>query len=152
MTLDWGKYTDIADRFQHKAKAQDQDDLRHNIILRLAEVALNNGHKPFTGATMYRVASFVVMEYWRAEKRNAKVVSLNTEIDNGEGDTIELLDTVADDNAIDLEAWLDARFWLLGCPRRLLEVAHKRVNGIVLDNADKLYLGKCRRKAQISLL
>ena len=152
MNLDWGKYSEVASRFQHKAKAQDRDDLNHNIILRLAEVALNNGHKPFTEATMYRVASFVVMEYWRSEKRNGKVVSLNAEIDNGEGDTIELIDTVADDNAIDLTDWLDARFWLLGCPKRLIEVAHKIVKGIPLTNLEHQYLWRARRKEQKSLV
>ena len=148
MLLDWGKYSEVASRFQHKARAQDRDDLNHDIVLRLAEVAQNNGHKPFTEATMYRVASFVVMEYWRSEKRNGKVVSLNTEIDNGEGDTVELIDTVADDSAIDLEAWLDARFWLSGCPRRLVEVAHKIARGYALEVADRKYLWKCRRREQ----
>ena len=43
--LDWGKYIAVADRFQHKAKWQDREDLRQDIILRLAQVARNNGHK-----------------------------------------------------------------------------------------------------------
>ena len=148
MNLDWGKYSEVADRFQHKAKAQDREDLRHNIILRLAEVARNNGHKPLTEPTMYRVASFVVLEYWRTEKRNDKVISLNTEIDDGEGYTVELIDTLADDEAIDVEAWLDARFWLLGCPKRLLEIAHKRVKGIPLSKYEQLYLCRFWKRSQ----
>lgn len=146
--LDWGKYSKVADRFQHKARFQDREDLRHSIILRLAEVAQRNGHKPFTEASMYRVASFMVLEYWRAEKRNGKAISLNTEIEDGEGDTIELIDTLADDSAIDLEAWVDARTWLLGCPKRLIEIAHKNVKGEVLEVADRKYLWKWRKKAQ----
>jgi len=150
--LDWGKYSEIADRFQHKARFQDREDLRHNIIVRLAEVAQRNGHKPLTEGAMVRVASYVVLEYWHTEKRNGKVISLNNTIEDGEGDTIEMIDTIADDKAIDLEAWVDARTWLLGCPKRLIEVAHKRVIGTPLDNADKLYLGKWRKKAQKRLL
>jgi len=146
--LDWEKYSEVADRFQHKAIFQDREDLKHNIILRLAELAQRNGNKPFTEGAMVRVASYVIMEYWHTEKRNGRLISLNTEIDDGEGDTIELIDTVADDKAIDLEAWVDARTWLLGCPKRLVEIAHKRVSGIPLDPKEKMYLGRFRQREQ----
>ena len=146
--LDWENYSEVADRFQRKARFQDREDLRHNIILRLVQVAQRNGHKPFTEGAMVRVASYVVMEYWHTEKRNGKVVSLNTEIDDGEGDKVELIDTIADDSAIDLEAWVDARTWLMGCPKRLIEIAHKRVSGKPLDHADRLYLSKWRSREQ----
>lgn len=155
MQLDWEKYITVADRFQHKARFQDREDLMHNIILRLAEVERNNGHKPLSEPAMYRIASFVVMEYWRAEKRNS-MVSLNSEFDDGEGDTMELIDTLADDNAIDLAEWVDAKVWLMGCPKRLLEVAHKRLNGITLAGAERKYLCKWLRqancKAQLALI
>jgi len=146
MELDWVKYSEVADRFQHKARFEDRDDLRHNIILRLAEVSSNNGHKPFTIGAMIRVASYVVMEYWHAEKRNGKVISLNTDIGDGDGDSMELIDTIADDNALDLEAWVDCRIWLLGCPKRLIQIADKRVSGIALEHAERLYLSKWRRR------
>ena len=152
MALDWDKCITIAERFQHKARFQDREDLKHNIIVRLAEVAQRNGHKPLTEGAMVRVASFVVLEYWHTEKRNGKVISLNNTIDDGEGDTIEMIDTIADDKAIDLEAWLDARIWLLGCPKRLVAIAHKRVIGINLTPADSRYLYKFRLKEQKRLL
>ncbi len=50
-------------RFQHKAKWQDREDLRRDIILRLAQVARNNGHKPFTELAMIRVASHIVRSF-----------------------------------------------------------------------------------------
>ena len=146
MELDWEKYSEVAERFQHKAKYEDRDDLRHNIIVRLAEVALNNGHKPFNEGAMVRVASYVVMEYWHAEKRNGKIISLNNDVEDWEGHGIELMDTIADDKALDLESWVDSRTWLLSCPKRLIDVASKRVNGIALDNADMVYLCKWRKK------
>jgi len=146
--LDWEKYITIADRFQHKARFQDREDLKHNIVVRLAEVAQRNGHKPFTEGAMVRVASFVVLEYWHGEKRNGKVISLNTGTDDGEGNTVELIDTIADDHAIDLEAWVDARTWLLGCPKRLITIAHKRVNGVALTNEEHQYLWRFRQKEQ----
>ena len=144
--LDWEKYSEVADRFQHKASFQDRGDLRHNIIIRLAEVAQRNGRKPLTEWAMLRVASYVVMEYWHAQKRNGRIISLNTEMDDGEGNTIELIDTIADDNAIDLEAWVDARTWLLGCPKRLVGIAHKRLKGEALEIADRKYLCKWRKR------
>ena len=146
--LDWEKYSEIADRFQHKARFEDREDLRHNIIVRLAEVAQRNGHKPFTEWAMLRVASYVVMEYWHTEKRNGKVISLNTAIEDEDGNSIELIDTIADDSAIDLEAWVDSRTWLLGCPKRLAEIAHKSVKGEALEIADRKYLCKWRKKGQ----
>lgn len=188
MNLDWGKYTEVADRFQHKAKAQDREDLRHDIILRLAEVARNNGHKPLTQPTMYRVASFVVADYWRNLNRGSVKVcvlsgvatkpnyikcsyrqkpnrclrcpylavrpieSLTQEIEDGEGNTEELIDTLTDDDAIDLDGWVDARRWVLGCPKRLLVIAYKRANGIPLNDTDRQYLSRYYRKAQKSLV
>jgi hypothetical protein len=149
--LGWEKYSAVAERFQYKARYEDRGDLRHNIIIRLAEVAQRNGHKPFTEGAMVRVASYVVMEYWHTEKRNGRLISLNTDIDNGEGDAIELIDTIADDNAIDLEAWVDARVWLLGCPKRLVGIAHKRVSGIALDHGELCYLSRFRQREQKKL-
>ena len=147
--LDWEKYITIADRFQHKARFQDREDLKHNIIVRLAEVAQRNGHKPFTEGAMVRVSSFVVLEYWHTEKRNGKVISLNAETDDGEGNTVELIDTVADDNAIELDGWLDARIWLLGCPKRLITIAHKRVSGIALNGNEQRYLNRYQKQLKL---
>jgi sigma54-dependent transcription regulator len=63
----------------------------------------------------------------------------------------ELGETIANDQAIDLDAWVDARTFLLGCPDRLVAIAHKRLAGTILDNADKLYLGKWRKREQKQL-
>jgi hypothetical protein len=146
MTLDWQKYIEIADKFQHKAKPADREDLRQDIILRLAEVASNNGHKPFTEGAMVRVASYTVMAYWRDLMRKPTILSLNGELDNGDGDTVELWQTLADDKAIDLEAWLDAKRWLLGCPKRLVRIAYKRYIGMLLDCKEKMFLSRHRQK------
>lgn len=146
MELDWEKYSEVADRFQYKARYEDRDDLRHSIIVRLAEVAGRNGDEPLTEGAMVRVASYVVMEYWHAEKRNGRVISLNNEVRDWEGDSIELLDTIADDSALDLESWVDSKSWLLGCPRRLIEIAGKKLSGETLANADRKYLCKLRKR------
>ena len=173
--LDWGKYIAVADRFQHKAKWQDREDLRQDIILRLAQVARNNGHKPFTDRAMIRVASYVIADYWRtqykitngidcgscskAQRRKCrgddlyrecpkaiKIESLSKPIINSEGNITELGELIADDKAIDLDAWLDAEAFLLGCPMRLIEIATKRKDGIPLNERDRRYFNRQKAK------
>ena len=146
MELDWQKYIEIADKFQHKAKAADRQDLRQDIILRLAEVASNNGHKPFNEGAMVRVASYTVMAYWRDLMRKPTILSLNGELSDGDGDTAELWQTLADDKAIDLEAWQDAKRWLLGCPKRLVQIAVRLYSGKRLDFKDYHYVERYRQK------
>ena len=153
--LDWGKYITVADRFQYKARAQDREDLNHTIILSLAQAQLgkdNNGGGQLSDLAMLRIASYECQKYWRQTKRLLTILSLEQPIDDGEGNTTELIETLADDRSIDLEAWLEARTWLLGCPRRLIDIANKRVKGISLTNAEMKYLCKWRKREQKSLV
>ena len=146
MQLDWEKYMEIAGKFQHKARYEDREDLRQDIIVRLAEVAGNNGHKPFNEGAMVRVASYVAMEYWHKQKRQLTILSLNEEIDDGDGNSIELYQTIADDKAIDLESWIEAKTWLMGCPKRLVDIAYERVMGKPLNGNDQRYLNRYQEK------
>ena len=153
--LDYGKYIATADRYQRKARYQDREDLNHTIILSLAQAQLkldNNGGGQLSDVAMLRIASYECQKYWRQLKRQLTILSLNTELYNGDGDGIELIDTVADDKAIDLDAWLDARTWLLGCPRRLVQIASKRVKGKALTQYERLYLYRYRQREQKSLI
>ena len=61
----WLSYYKVASRFTDRVKAQDKEDILHTIIVTLADVERNNGHKPFTEAVMYRIASRTVADYWR---------------------------------------------------------------------------------------
>jgi hypothetical protein len=180
---DWEKYIEIARRFEHKAQYQDRQDLRHSIILALAQqVERNrrNGNKPLSEFGMLRIASHKVADYYRELRlplgnlpcgrcskaqrakcqkddlysqcrKGVEVVSLNSQIEDGEGNSIELIDTIADDSAIDLDAWLDARVWLLGCPKRLVGIAHKRVSGIPLNANDQRYLNRYQKQLKLCL-
>ena len=153
--LDYGKYIKVADRFQRKAKWQDREDLNHTIILNLAQAQLrldNDGGGQLSDVAMLRVASYECQKYWRQQKRLLTILSLNTEICDGDGNTTELIDTVADDKAIDLEAWIDARTWLLGCPKRLIVIASKRLKGIALEPKEKMYLQRFRHSEQKSFI
>ena len=126
--------------------------------------------RPLTEAGLMRVASYQVTEYWtrlrrlttwldcgncsKEQRRKCReedlysqcpkyhqLVSLNTEIDgDGDGHKAELIDFLADDKAIDLDAWLDARHILRGLPRRLVQIGYKRYSGIALDRKERTYL------------
>jgi hypothetical protein len=148
---EWLNWYQVAHRFEHKVPAQDRGDIKHNIILELAKARARDG-KPIPIPRAYRIASLVVALYWRQETRKPTMLSLNTSIDNGDGDATELIETIADDKAIDLSAWLDAKTWLLGCPIRLVQIAHKINNGDRLTPTDSQYLWRYRKREQKTLL
>jgi hypothetical protein len=144
---EWLNWYQVAHRFEHKVPAQDRGDIKHNIILELARARARD-RKPIPIPRAYRIASLVVALYWRQETRKPTILSLNSEVTNGDGDTTELIETIADDKAIDLSAWLDARTWLLGCPIRLVQIAHKKLAGEVLNSYERLYLYRFRKREQ----
>ena len=178
---EWLTYYNVASRFADRVKAQDKEDMLHDIILTLAVAERNNGHKPFTEGTMHRIASRTVTHYWyrhykvnngldcghcsKAQRQKCrsedlyrecpkaiKLESLNKPIIDSEGNVTELGELIADDKALDLDAWLDIRTFLLGCPQRLIAIAQKRLDGIPLNNAEMKYLCKWRKREQKKLL
>jgi len=78
--------------------------------------------------------------------------SLNQPITDEEGNLTELADLIADDKALDLEAWQDARTFLIGAPIRLKMIARKRLKGETLTGAEYKYLSKLRKREQLSLV
>lgn len=178
---DWALWFRTAQRFEHKVPAQERGDIRHSIILELALARARDGDKPFSEAMMCRIASCVVARYWRtqykftngldcgscSQKQRAeckeeylysgcpkaiKIESLNKPMTDAEGNVTELGDTIADDRAIDLGAWLDARTFLLSFPQRLIQIAHKITNGDTLTATDSQYLWRFRTREQKRLL
>jgi len=83
------------------------------------------------------------------------VESLESEATDSEGNRVRLMDTIADDHAIDLVAKLDAGNWLLGCKVQLIQIATKLNDGIELNRREKNYLYHFRnrqlKKAQKAL-
>ncbi len=80
------------------------------------------------------------------------IQSLDSEVIDGEGNTVRLLDTVASDKAIDLpDVYYDLKTWLLGCPMRLVEIANKKLDGKPLSVNERKYLSRHRQKEQKSL-
>ena len=177
---DWLTYYQVASKYVHKARYQDRDDLLHTIMLNLAVAGSNNGDKPNNPSWMYRIASFTVAQYWRdyyyrtngidcghcsnLQRKKCKagdlytecpkaitIESLNKPIVGDDGQISELAELIADDKAIDLEAWLDRSLWQLGFPDRLVQVVHKTAYGIPLNRRDQKYLERYRHQEQKSL-
>jgi len=170
-------YYNVACRFSHKAKAEDREDLLHDIIITLADVERNNGHKPFTAATMYRIASRAVADYWRAQyKLNSgltccncskaqrrkckdddlytqcpkaiKLESLNKPIIDSEGNITELGETIVDPKSLDLDAWERDSLWQIGYKPRLVAIALKLDRGEALTHGELCYLSRLRANEQ----
>ena len=80
------------------------------------------------------------------------LLSLDLECEGQDGETVSLADTIADDKALDLEAWQDAYTWLVNSPQRLIQLAYKIENGKPLSGAERKYLWKWRQREQKKLL
>jgi len=173
---EWAIYYKVTSYFTRHIRFEDREDWLHDTMLEMAKVKAKYEakDKPLTEAGLMRVASYELSDYWVKQRRLTtwldcgncskeqrrkcreedlysecpkfhQLVSLNWEID-GDGHKAELIDFLADDNAIDIVARLDARRFLQGFPKRIVQIAYKMYSGYPLDNADKLYLGKWRKK------
>ena len=80
--------------------------------------------------------------------RAIRLESLNQPITDREGNTTELADLIADDKALDLAEWVDARTFLIGAPIRLKAIALKRGKGEALTHGELCYLSRLRTKGQ----
>lgn len=136
--------------------------------------------KPLTEAGLMRVASYQVTEYWerlrrfttwldcgncsKEQRRRCReemlyskcpkfrqLISLDKELDDGNGGRFTLAEFIADDKAVDLDAWVDARRILRGLPRRLVLTGYKLYAGIPLTDNERKYLYKFRKNQQKSL-
>ena len=80
--------------------------------------------------------------------RAIQLESINQPIVNSEGSITELAELIADDKALDLAEWIDARTFLIGAPIRLKAIASKRSEGKPLTDAERKYLQRLRQKQQ----
>jgi len=178
---DWLIYYQVASRFTHKVKPEDREDLLHDIMIALADVERNNGHKPFTEAVMYRIASVTVNHYWyrhykvnngldcqhcsksqrqkcreydlyRECPKAIKLESLYKPVTDSEGNITELGELIADDKALELGAWVSDSIWELGYKPRLVDIAYKLKAGEALSHYERNYLWRFRQKEQKTLL
>ncbi|MBA7676038.1 hypothetical protein ES703_84278 [subsurface metagenome] len=171
---EWHDWLEVAKRYEYKVPSQDRYDMRHTIIIELA-LARAKTQEPIPLYRAYRIASYMVADYWRAQKKLntgldcrhcskaqrkeckkddlysqcpklIKLEYLDAERIDKDGNRLTIADTLADDHAIDLDQWLDTEAFLLGCPLRLIELAHKRRDGIPLNDTDQRYYTRQRAK------
>ena len=178
---DWALYYKVASYFVRHTRYEDKEDWLHDTMLEMAKVKAKYEliGKPLTEAGLMRVASYQVTEYWtrlrrlttwldcgncsKEQRRKCReeflysecpkfrqLVSLNTEV-NGDGEPSELIQFIADDKAIDLDAWLDTKRILLGLPKRLVQIGYKVYSGIPLHGNEHKYLCKWRKTQQKTL-
>lgn len=180
-------YLDTAKWYARLAKADDREDLLHDILMRLFQTGeqLASRGQEFSKQAQIRVAEHTKDHYWydhyayyhglecrhcsreqrakcranheQGDKwfvecvRHIELDSLYTPVTDEEGHTTELGEIIADDKAIDLDEWLDARLFLLHSPIRLKQIAVKRYRGKALTHAEVQYLSKLRKRGQLTL-
>jgi len=138
--------------------------------------------KELTTGGLVRVAQYEVADYWRkwyhrhqnsdcgrCSKRQrqkckednsygsncpkaVRLESLDTLVEDGNGDSTPLSELIADDNAVDIVARLEARLTLDGYPRRFVQLAYKKYAGYPLTSSERNYYYKEQKKAQKSLV
>ena len=91
-------------------------------------------------------------DLYRECPKAIKIDSLNRIIEDSDGNKVELHELLADHNAIDLVARLDARLTLDGYPRRFVDLAYKKYAGYPLNSTEKEYYYRQVKKAQKKLL
>jgi len=136
--------------------------------------------KELTTGGLVRVAQYEVAGYWRKHFKRingidcgscskaqrekckdwflypdcpkaVKLERLDRVIEDGNGNSTPLHELIADDNAVDLVAMLDARFTLEGYPTKAVKLAYKRYAGYPLDAREQRYLNRFQKRLQKTL-
>lgn len=84
--------------------------------------------------------------------RAIQLESINQPIVDNDGSITELAELIADDKALDLAEWIDAKTFLIGSPIRLKQIAKKLSKGETLNHPERNYLSRLRQKQQMGLL
>ena len=130
----WRGWAKLAKNFVWQLDDQrDREDLMHDIIVRLAEVAeeYRQQGKTLTKWGSIRVAQYTRLRFYHQKKRwkRVSVVSLNSVIQDEDGYETEMIQTIADNKGRDLDAWLDAKSHYLGSPEKTREAIRKLLYG-----------------------
>jgi hypothetical protein len=130
----WHQWAKIANAFILQLEDRmDREDLRHNIIIRLAEVAekYRQMGNTLTKGGCYKVAQYTRLQFYDQKKRWRRVssISLNSTVKDEDGNETELVNTlIARDEAIDLDGWLDFKTLYFNSPEKVKQAILKRVS------------------------
>ncbi len=81
-----------------------------------------------------------------------KMERLDKLVGDGNGDSTPLHELIADDNAVDVAARLQARLTLDSYPHRFVKLAYKHYAGYTLTESERSYYRREQKKAQKTLL
>ena len=128
----WRDWAKIARSFAYQVDSQDREDLLHNIIVRLAEVAEVYRERgiPFHRGACIKVAEYTRLRFYHQQKRWKRVfsVSLNSVVRDGDGNETELINTLIAQKGIDLDTWIDAKNHYQRSPARVKRAIRKLLN------------------------
>jgi len=132
----WRDWARIARNFVYQLDDQwDREDLMHNIIVRLAEVAeeYRQKGKPLTKWGCIKVAQYTRLRFYHQKKRWKRVstISLNSPVRDSDGNETEFINTLIDQKRVDLDVWIDAKSHYLSSPERVKQAIRK-----LLTNGD----------------
>jgi len=154
----WRDWAKIANNFIWQLDNQfDREDLLHNILVRLAEVAEVYRQRgiPFHKGAAIKTAQYTRLRFYHQKKRWKRVssVSLNSTVKDGDGNETELVQTLLDKNGIDLETWLDFKHYYQSRPKAEKKAIRKLVmaNWRNLSGYDYKLIRSFRREAKLAL-
>ena len=81
-----------------------------------------------------------------------KMERLDQLVEDGNGDSTPLHELIANDNAVDVVARLEARLILDGYPHRFVKLAYKKYAGYQITDTERRYFWKQQKKAQKNLV
>ena len=130
----WRDWAKIARNFTFQMDYPDREDLMHNIIVRLADVAEVYRERgiPFHRGACIKVAEYTRLRFYHQKKRWKRVfsVSLNSMVQDEDGDETEMIQTILDEKGIDLDAWLDFKHFYQSRPAK----GRRAIRKLIRDN------------------
>jgi len=137
----WHQWARIARSFSLQLDDhQDREDLMHDIIVRLAEVAELYQQRgiPFHRGACIKTAQYTRLRFYDQKKRWRRVfsVSLNSEVRDDDGNETELINTLIAQKGINLETLIDFKNFYHSRPqkerraiRKLIEENWRNLSG-----------------------
>jgi len=157
----WRDWAKIARNFTYQLDDHwDREDLMHNIIVRLYEVAeiYRQQGKPLTKGGCIRVAQYTRLRFYHQKKRWKRVssISLNSVLQDEEGYETERIQTISAKKVINLDTWLDAISHYQSSPEKAKRAIQKLLtkgdgDGHRLSGHDWKLIKRFREEAKTAL-
>jgi len=135
----WREWASIARNFIWQLDDQwDREDLLHNIIVRVAEVAevYHQRGIPFNKGAAIKVAQYTRLRFYHQKKRWKRVssIDLNSVTEDEDGNEVVMVETILDEKGLDLDAWLDFKSYYQSRPK----AERKAIRKLIRENWRKL--------------